>query len=452
MFTLSETYRHKSGEALKLALPIIAGQLGHVLMGFFDTVQVGALGSEYIAASGFANNVYWLINLLGVGILFAVSPLVSEAFGEKNGWKAIGVYRSGIKVGIVLSVVFTAITYFFIENIDVFKQEASINVLAQRYLRIMAISTVSLLLYGVGKQLFDGMGRTQVGMVSSIAGLVLNVFLNWVLIYGNLGAPELGIEGAAIATAISRTAMMIFIFVYIACDDKIAGLRMQHKELHEQGKAYYGQIMKIGIPAGLQFFFEVAAFSVTQMMSGWLGVKYLASHQIAIGLASITFMVLTGISSAGTIMTGYAYGAKDKEGARIAGNTVFMLTIVIEIVFAIVFLAGHKLLPLLYTHDAAVIEIAATLLLFAAFFQISDGLQSAAAGALRGLQDVKIPSAIAFVSYWLVMIPSSYFLGFHTSLGIKGLWLGFIIGLTVAAVALMWRFWWKVKHIEFEEL
>lgn len=452
MFTLSETYRHKSKEAITLALPIIAGQLGHVLMGFFDTVQVGALGSQYIAASGFANNVYWLINLLGVGILFAVSPLVSEAFGEKNGWKAIGVYRSGLKVGLILAVIFTAVTFFFIEHIEVFKQDKEINGLAQRYLRILNLSTISLLLYGIGKQLFDGMGRTHVGMIGSIGGLLLNIFLNWVLIYGNLGSPKFGIEGAAIATAISRTAMLAYILIYIAYDKRIAELRKEYDTLHKKGKAYYRQIMKIGIPAGLQFFFEVAAFSVTQMMSGWLGVMYLASHQIAIGLASITFMVLTGISSAGTIMTGYAYGAKDKEGARIAGNTVFVLTIGIEIIFAIVFLAGHQLLPLLYTNDVALIEITSTLLIFAAFFQISDGLQSAAAGALRGLQDVKIPSAIAFVSYWLIMIPSSYFLGFHTNMGVNGLWLGFIIGLSIAAIGLLLRFRWKVRNIEFEEL
>ncbi len=452
MFTLSETYRHKLSQALNLAWPIIIGQLGTVLMGFFDTIQVGALGSEYIAASGFANNVYWLVNLLALGILFGVSPLVSEAFGEKNEWKAIGVFRSGIIVAAALAVLFSIGTWFFTQHIYLFKQDEIVNLPAQKYLRILNLSTVAMLMFSVCKQLFDGMGRTRVGMMVNLGGLLMNICLNWVLIYGNLGAPKLGIEGAAIATSITRVSMMLFMFGCIAYDKQIADLRIAYTRLQTQGKTYIKQILTIGIPAGLQFFFEVAAFSITQMMSGWLGVMFLASHQIAIGLASITFMVLTGISSAGTIMTGYAYGAKDKEDARVAGNTIFMLTIALEIVFAIVFLAGHKLLPLLYTNDAELIKVTATLLLFAAFFQISDGLQSAAAGVLRGIQDVKIPSAIAFISYWLIMIPSSYYLGFHTSLGINGLWLGFIIGLTVAAVALMWRFWWKVKRIEFEEL
>lgn len=452
MFTLSETYRHKLSQALNLAWPIIIGQLGTVLMGFFDTIQVGALGSEYIAASGFANNVYWLVNLLALGILFGVSPLVSETFGEKNEWKAIGVFRSGIIVAAALAVLFSIGTWCFTENIYIFKQDEIVNLPAQKYLRILNLSTVAMLMFSVCKQLFDGMGRTRVGMMVNLAGLLMNVCLNWVLIYGNLGAPKLGIEGAAVATAVTRVSMMLFMFGYIAYDKQIADLRIAYMRLQTQGKTYIKQILTIGIPAGLQFFFEVAAFSITQMMSGWLGVMFLASHQIAIGLASITFMVLTGISSAGTIMTGYAYGAKNKEDARVAGNTIFMLTIALEIVFAIVFLAGHKLLPLLYTNDAELIKVTATLLLFAAFFQISDGLQAAAAGVLRGIQDVKIPSAIGFISYWLIMIPSSYYLGFHTSLGINGLWLGFIIGLTVAAIALMLRFWWKVKRIEFEEL
>jgi len=188
------------------------------------------------------------------------------------------------------------------------------------------------------------------------------------------------------------------------------------------------------------------------MMSGWLGVVYLASHQIAIGLASTTFMFLTGIAAAGTILTGYAYGAKDKEGARIAGNTIFMLTIGFEIIFALVFLLGHNWLPHLYTNDAELIGITSSLLILAAFFQLSDGLQSVAAGALRGLQDVTSPSIIAFVSYWLIMVPTCYLLAFKTSLGVKGIWVGFIIGLSVSAIALLLRFRWKVKNIQFQEL
>ncbi|MFN8300591.1 MAG: MATE family efflux transporter [Chitinophagales bacterium] len=449
---LSSIYKTKAKEALRLAMPIMAGQLGQVLMGVFDNIQIGALGASYIAACGFANNVYWLINLLGIGMLFSVSPLVSEAFGEKHQWKAVGVYRSAMKVAIGFSVAFTFIIWLAVRYITIFRQEPVINQLASDYLYTLNISTFALLLYSVAKQLLDGMGRTKPGMVLSLGGLLLNIFLNWVFIFGNLGAPALGIKGAAVATATSRTLMLIILLTYIRFDKQINELRLAFAQSADRARSFAMPVLKIGVPAGFQFFFEIAAFSFTQMMSGWLGVNYLASHQIAISLASTTFMVATGLSTAGTIMTGFAYGAKDKEGVRIAGNTVFLLTIAVELVFLVSFLLFHNLLPLIYTNDVAVLQIAGTLVIFAAFFQLSDGLQVTAAGALRGVQDVKVPSVIAFVSYWLIMMPTSYLLAFHTSLGINGLWLGFVIGLTVAATILYLRFRYKVQHLRFEEL
>lgn len=449
---LNETYRRKAREAFGLALPIIIGQLGQVLMGFFDTVQIGGLGQEYIAGSGFANNIYWVVNLLGMGILFAVSTLVSEVFGEKQEWKAISIYLSGVKVALVLSVVFTGIMLIIIQNIHWFKQDEIVNQLAVRYLKIINFSTVFVFLFTACKQLLDGMGRTKVGMMITLGGLALNVFLNWLLIYGHLGCPQLGIEGAAIATTVSRILMVIGLLAIIRWDKQLIELRKEFQLKAAKNLSYIGMILKIGVPAGLQFFWEVAAFGGAQIMSGWIGVKHEAAHQIAIGLASVTFMVLTGISAAGNILTGYAYGARDREGIRTAGYTVFMMTIAIEVVFALGFLLGKDFLPTLYTDDAEVIAIASSMLMFAAFFQISDGLQSVASGALRGVQDVRIPSILAFVSYWLIMLPLCYFLTFEFGLGLKGIWIGFIGGLSVAAVVLLLRFWWIVPRIEFEEV
>lgn len=446
------TYKKSFREVIVLALPIIGGQLGQVLMGFFDTLQVSDLGSTYIAASGFANTVYWVTNLLGLGILFGISPLVSEAFGEKNEWKAIGVYRSGIKITIGISAVFFALMLLVMNNIELFRQTDNINKLSLQYLRIVNYSTPFALLFTAGKQFLDGMGRTTVGMAITIAGLVVNVLLNWMFIYGNLGCPAMGIEGAAWATASARLIMALAIFGFIWYDKQVRQLRTESAVRNLQHKSYVWQILKIGIPSGLQFFMEVSAFSAGQIMSGWLGENYLASHQIAINLASVTFMVLTGIAAAGTIMTGYAYGARNREGIRTAGYSVFMLTLAIEVVFAVFFFSLNGVLPRLYTENSEVISIASSLLILAAFFQISDGLQSAAAGALRGIQDVRIPMVIAFVSYWLVMVPASYLLAFKAGYGIRGLWMGFIAGLSIAAVLLMLRFRHKANTIEFSEL
>lgn len=444
--------QQKIREALVLALPIIAGQLGQVLMGFFDTVQIGGLGHEYIAGSGFANNVYFTLNLLGMGILFAISTLVSEVRGEKQEWKIIAVHRSGIRVALVLSVIFTAAMWLLIQHIDIFGQAERVNGIAVRFLNILNFSTVFLFLYTAAKQLLDGMGRTKIGMSITIGGLVLNVLLNWVLIYGHLGFPRMEIEGAAIATTISRALMTISILLVIWKDKQVQQLRKEYFSGLYPILSYVKQILTIGIPAGLQFFWEVAAFGAAQVMTGWLGIAHEAAHQIAIGLASITFMVLTGISAAANILTGYSFGAKDREGIRLAGQAVFITTVGIEIVFTLFFITCHTLLPHLYTDNAIVIGMASSMLILAAFFQVSDGLQAVAAGALRGIQDVRIPSIIAFVTYWLLMIPMCYVLAFKAGLGLEGIWIGFIIGLTATAVLQLIRFSYISKRVEFKEV
>ncbi|MCW3128473.1 MAG: efflux family protein [Bacteroidetes bacterium] len=453
--TLSPAYRDKIKEALTVAMPIIAGQLGQVLMGFFDTVQIGGLGPEYIAASGFANGIYWMTVLLGMGILFAVSPLVSEAFGEGKGHKSIGVLISSLVVSVVLAVVFMVVMWFIKENLPILKHSDTDNILGAKFLRIVNWSTGFIFLFMAGKQFLDGMERTRIGMYITIGGLLLNIVLNRILIYGAFGIPQLGIEGAAIATTTARIAMTIAILTFIWRDEKVRELRREFIQYSDPALSYIKPILIIGIPAGLQFFWEVAAFNAGQIMSGWISMKAEAAHMIAIGLASITFMVATGLSAAGTIMVGYSYGAKDKEGIRIAGNTVFILTVVFEVVFALMFLTCHNLLPKLYTGDPAVIAIASTMLILAAVFQISDGLQAAAAGALRGMQDVKFPAVIAFVSYWIIMIPACYLLsfpahGYGLNLGLKGIWIGFIIGLSVAAVMQLIRFRMLLRKKELD--
>lgn len=446
---LNTTYKNKAKEALTLALPIIAGQLGQVLMGFFDTVQIGGLGHEYIAASGFANGLYWMTILAGMGILFAVSPLVSEAFGEHKGYKSIGVLLSSMVVSAVLTIVFMVLIWLVAGNLHLLKHSETDTILGAKFLNTVNYSTGFVFFFMAGKQFLDGMGRTRVGMYITISGLMLNCLLNWLLIYGKLGLPQLGIEGAAIANGISRAAMTIAILYYIWQDKEVRKLRSEFITYTQPSLSYIKPILVIGIPAGLQFFWEVAAFNAGQIMSGWISTTAEAAHMIAIGLASITFMVLTGISAAGTIMVGYSLGAKDKEGIRIAGNTVFMLTLLIELLFAGMFLAFRYQLPLLYTTHTEVIEIASYMLLFAAVFQVSDGLQAVAAGALRGMQDVTYPAIFAFVSYWIIMIPACYMFAFTFNMGLKGIWVGFILGLSVAAVLQLLRFWYVLRKLTF---
>lgn len=440
MNSFYHTYKKPFQKAIQLSLPIMAGQLGQILMGFFDTIQIGGLGAEYIAAAGIANTIYWLITLLGLGILFSISPLVSEAFGEQQGSKAIGIFYSSIKVAIVLSIIFSVAMFLGTYNFEIFKQPENISLLAKRYLYVLNYSTPAMMLFTAGRQLLDGMGRTLPGMTINIAALLLNILLNWMLIYGNLGAPALGIEGAALATSISRLAMMAGVFIFIYQDKKIRQLITDYKTSVFKKMTFVQPILTIGIPASLQIFAEAAAFSVAHIMCGWISETALAAHQIAINLASIAFMTVTGISAAGTIMTGYAFGAKDKTGIRVNGYTVIMLVLAVEALFVVCFFSLHHVLPLLYTQNVEVIALASSLILLAVGFQVSDGLQNVAVGVLRGIQDVRIPAILAFTSYWIVMIPSCYVLAFNFNLGVSGIWIGFIIGLSTAAVLLLLRF------------
>lgn len=446
---MNAIYLDKTKQIIILSAPIIAGQLGQVLMGFFDTVQIGAMGHEYIAASGFANGIYWMSILLGIGILFAVSPLVSKAFGENKGYKSIGVFRASIWVSIMLTIIFMLVISVITNNLEMFNHSQTDNFLGRKFLGIVNYSTGFIFLFMAAKQFLDGMGRTKIGMQITIAGLVVNCFLNWILIYGKIGLPVMGIEGAAIANTISRLLMCLAILIFIWKDKEIKILRSEYAFHNEGHMNSFLPILLIGIPAGLQFFWEVAAFTAGQVMSGWISTTAEAAHIIAIGLASITFMVLTGISSAGTIMIGYSFGAKDKEGIRIAGYSVFGITLVIEIIFALLFFSCNTVLPKLYTYDTEVISIASTMLIYAAFFQLSDGLQAVAAGALRGMQDVKFPAIIAFVSYWIIMAPMCYLLAFPLGMGLKGIWIGFIAGLTVAAILQLVRFKYRLNMLKF---
>lgn len=450
--SITEKYKESIRQALKLALPIITGQLGLVLMGFFDTIQVGGLGSVYMGASGVSNSVYFLFLLLGMGVLFAVSPLVSEAFGEKHGWKSIGVMRSATKATIVISILFYCIILVVIQNFALLREGDTITGLAQKFLRILNYSTPMLLFFTLGKQFLDGMGRTKISMYMTLVGLVCNVFLNWVLIYGHLGLAAMGIEGAALATGISRTIMCISIIGFIFYDKKVRELYAEWQTLADKSKSYIKQILEIGVPSGLQMFFEVGAFSACQVMCGWIGENSLAAFQVAISLASITFMMVSGLGSAGTIMTGFAFGEKSREKILLSGNTVYLLSLIVQFFFAIVFVLFHNQLPFLYTKDVEVTTLASSLLIFASLFQISDGLQVVGAGILRGMQDTRVPSIIAFASYWVIMVPLGYVLAFKFDLKVMGVWIAFVIGLTIAAVLMYVRYRMKLKTVEFSDL
>ena len=444
MFQKIALYNEIVKDIAKLALPITIGQLGLILMGVTDIMMLGHYNTLAVSSAGFGNAVFFLFILIGMGTMYAVSTTVSIADGEDKPQQAIPIFRSSLYVASLMSVLLMLVNYLVLDFLYVFRQSKELTAGGAEFLGIINLSVPALMFFNSGKQLMDGLGKTQLSMYVTFIGLLLNLILNYAMIWGHLGAPEMGLAGSAWATVISRYVMALLMLLWAWYHPLITKLKQKHIEW----KSYFLTILRIGIPVGLTFFFEIAAFSMALIMAGSISDIHSASHQIAINLASVTYMFVTGIAAGANILVGNFYGAQDKHGVRRSGIAAILLTIGVELLFTSVFLIFRDELPLLYTDDKAVLAIAPRLILLAAFFQLGDGIQAVAAGALRGIKDTKVTSIIAFVSYWILMMPGAYLLCFGWGYGIDGIWIAFIIGLTFAAILLTYRFYTQTRfHI-----
>lgn len=448
IFKLKE-YRNTVKSIARLAIPITIGQLGLVLMGFADVVMLGRYNTVSMSSAGVGNAVFFLFSLIGIGTLYAVSTIISIAEGEGKPQQAIPVFFSSLWVSIILSAGLMGLNLVLYYNFDWFGQTPAISGLAKEYLWIVNFSLPALLFFNNGKQVMDGLGKTQISMYVTFFGLFLNVVLNNALIFGKYGAPEMGMAGAAWATVIARYAMAFLMLAWTWFHPRFIALKKMQSEV----KSYVFSIFRIGFPVGFTYFFEIAAFSYALILAGRISELHSGAHQIAINLASITYMFVLGISAASSIIVGNHYGAKDAIGVRKAGFAAIGLTIAIEIVFAILFMVFNKEIPLIYTDDVKLLAMTPSLIILAAFFQISDGLQAVGAGALRGIKDTKITGIIALVAYWVFMMPGAYYLCFELKMGIEGIWIAFVVGLSFAATLLLHRFNYKTKakRLVFED-
>lgn len=423
-------------EIIRLALPITLGQLGMVLMGFTDILMLGRYDTVSMSSAGVGNAVFFLFSLIGMGTLFAISTIVAIADGEGKPEQAIPVFLSSFKVSAGLSLVLMNVNHMLVMHFEIFRQTEDLTSFGSEYLRIVNYSVPALLFFNNGKMLMDGLGFTKVSMVVTLIGLLLNIPLNYILIFGKMGFSDMGLEGAAWASVISRTVMAILMLAAAWYHPKIKALK---KVPHEK-KPYALSILRIGLPVGFTFFFEIAAFSFALIMAGMISGFHSGAHQIAINLASVTYMFVTGISAAGSILVGNFYGAADLAGVRRSGLATIGLTLLIELFFSIIFLVFSNELPRWYTDDPILLQMTPPLIILAAFFQMSDGLQASAAGVLRGIKDTKATGIIAFVSYWVLMMPGAYYLCFEAGLGLRGIWMAFVAGLSLAAILLLYRF------------
>ncbi len=431
---------------VQLAYPVIIGQLGIIMMGVVDSLMVGKLGAAPLAAAALGNSLTFIVLIIGIGVSMAVTPLVAIAVGAHK-FEDCGIYfRQSLLVNTIFSILLAVLIFFAADLIQYFDQPLDVQFQAGSYMRILGFSSLPLMLFQTYKQFIEGLSIMRPAMIIALLANIINAFTNWLLIFGNWGFPELGLDGAGWATFASRGFMAAAIMLFVM---NTKFFRQYDVSFHFKSINWsvIKKILSLGLPSGFQYFFEVGAFSFAVVMVGWLGTVQQAAHQIAINLASISFMAVLGISVAGSIRVGNAVGKKDIEGTRQAGFTASLLGAAVMTFAGIIFVLLRDFLPTLYVSDETVISYASSLLIIAALFQISDGMQAVGIGILRGLTDVKIPTAITFIAYWIVGLPVGYLLGFNFELGVQGVWIGLLLGLTTSAILLTLRFNVRSKHI-----
>ena len=444
---------------LRLASPVILGMLGHTFVSFIDNVMVGQLGAAELAAVSLGNSFIFIAMSLGIGFSTAITPLVAEADTEKNFTKGKSVFKHGFFLCTVMGIILFLLLLLAKPLMTVMDQPEEVVVLAIPYLDLVAFSLVPLIVFQAFKQFSDGLSLTKYPMYATLLANILNVAINYVLIFGKFGFPQLGIVGAAVGTLVSRFVMLFFLWWLLAKRDKSSEY-VTNIKFFTLSSQPIKKLINLGLPSAMQMFFEVAVFTVAIWLSGILGKNAQAANQIALNLASMTFMVAMGLSVASMIRVGNQKGLKDYINLRRIAESIFFVGTIFAVIFAICFVLFHDYLPYLYVNldDATeigdineVIKIASTLLLAAAVFQISDSIQVIVLGALRGLQDVKIPTLITFIAYWVVGFPISYFLGKEEAYGSLGIWMGLLAGLTSAAILLYLRFNYLTKRIIFQQ-
>ena len=440
---------------VKLATPVILGMLGHTLVAFVDNIMVGQLGTAELAAVSLGNSFMFIAMSLGIGFSTAIPPLVAEADGEGNFAYGKSSFKHGLFLCTVLGVALFLMVFFAKPLMYIMKQPEEVVELAMPYLTLVAISLIPLIVFQAFKQCSDGLSMTKHPMYATIIANVVNVVLNYMFIFGKFGAPAMGVVGAAIGTLASRVVMLAYLW-YLMSQNLKSKDYVTNIKFFTLTKSMIKKLLGLGFPSALQMFFEVAIFTAAIWLSGILGKNPQAANQIALNLSSMTFMVAMGFSVAAMIRVGNQKGMKRFRELRRIAFSIFLLSTILAVLFAISFLLLKDQLPKIYLDfdDAnniadtlEVLTIASKLMLIAAIFQISDTLQVVVLGALRGMQDVKIPTFITFIAYWLIGFPISFYLGMCTEYASAGIWIGLLAGLTASAVMLLIRFQYLSKRL-----
>jgi MATE family multidrug resistance protein len=421
---------------LALAAPVVLAELGWVTMGIVDTLMVGRLGAHAIGAVGLGSMLFFAVAVFAMGLLLGLDPLVSQAFGagrldECHRWLVDGVWLS-----VFVAVPTVALLYVVDATLDVWGFPTEVLALVRPYLRIVNWSLPPLLLYVAFRRYLQAMNLVRPVMIALVAANLVNAGFNWILIFGHLGAPALGVRGAAIATLLARVFMAAFLLFVILRHEARVTPRLRETPMHVD-VARLRRLFALGLPAAGQMVFEVGVFSAATALAGRVSAEALAAHQIALNMAAFTFMVPFGIASAAAVRVGQALGRRDLDGAMRAGWTAIAIGVGFMACAAAVFLLAPGLLIRAFTSDKTVVEIGVALLFVAAIFQLFDGLQGVATGALRGAADTRTPMLWNLAGHWVIGLPFGYLLCFNRGYGVVGLWWGLSAGLIICGVALI---------------
>lgn len=430
----------EAGKTIKLALPIIIGELAQMALHIIDTAMVGAINYKQLAAAALVINTMNIPFVLGIGMTISVSQMVSMAHGRRDSQQVSHYLFNGFVLCAFAAVVISLSLVYGRGMLHFLKQDPEVVAYALPFMKLMGLSIIPMLLFMTLKQFTDGLEYTRTAMLLSLCSMPINIFLNWLLIYGNWGFPRLELLGAGYATLITRTLIFLVLALTILRHRTFRRYVMVSSKQWKLKAKTLRELLHIAIPSSLQVGMEAGAFAVSGILIGTISAVAQAAHQIALSCAAFTFMVSMGLAQAGSIRVSNAFGRRKWPEIKLIGKSTLLIALIYGIVCAAVFALLRYQLPLFFNNDTAVLELASLLLLFAAVFQISDSTQAIGAGLLRGIKDVKTPTLLIAIAYWVVGLPAGYLLAFRFGMGASGMWLGFIIGLTLASLFLIARF------------
>lgn len=435
-------------ETIALSIPLVLTQIGHIVTSMVDNIFLGQLGKTEQAAGILSNNLFIILLVFSIGMSYVLTPAVTEAHTQHNDEQKAALFKNSLFINVLVSTVLFVVLFFMSPLLGYMQQPADVVELAKPFFNVLTFSIIPVCLFFVGKQYTEGLGNTKAAMYVSVIGNLLNIILNYALIYGKFGLPALGYMGSCWATFIARVFMGVGFLVFLFHHPSVNSFSKYYKKT-KLSLLHLWPLFKDGLASALQFTFEVTAFAIAGLLSGVFGKEALDAHGIALSMAAFTYMFASGISSATTIRVGTFYNHNDFKSLKTAVVVSYKAVIVTMTVMAILFISLNTVLPAIFSNDAEIILIASKLLLFAAFFQLFDGTQVVAVGVLRGLDDYKYPTTIAFIGYWLLALPLCYVFGFLLHYNVYGIWFGLSIGLGFVAVALYFRIKTLIKIKEF---